>query len=193
MAATLSFISLMWAVCVIYLLQANGVGLGLTVLTQVELLVKLLGQVAMTALSEQCDFSMELHSSLKNILKQEKATGQDTNIYFMAEKQLEGNNHWTAFYVEDNNIWINVYTSNTNLCSCFFTFISFQKGLMHPSYSHEWCWPVFAQYLWWAILGNADIIGGNSLYTSIFMEQNLDKGNTDKRLTIGEGAVNMFH
>lgn len=36
----------------IYLLQANGIGLGFTVLTQVELLVKLLGQVTMTALSK---------------------------------------------------------------------------------------------------------------------------------------------
>lgn len=55
---------------VIYLLQANSVGLGFTVLTQVEMLVQLLGQVAMAALSKQCDFSMELHSPLKNILMQ---------------------------------------------------------------------------------------------------------------------------
>lgn len=55
-----------------YLLEADGVRLRFAVLPQVELLVKLLGQVAMTALSKQRDFSMELHPSLKDILQQER-------------------------------------------------------------------------------------------------------------------------
>lgn len=53
----------------LYLLQADGVRLRLTVFPQVELLVKLLCQMAVAALSKQGDFSVELHPSLKNILK----------------------------------------------------------------------------------------------------------------------------
>lgn len=67
---TLSII--IWVVFVVYLLQADGIGLGFAIFTQVEVLVKLFGQVAMTALSKYCDFSMKLHSSLKNILETER-------------------------------------------------------------------------------------------------------------------------
>lgn len=42
----------MHAVFVIYLLQADGIGLRFTVFTQVELLVELFGQVAVTAFSK---------------------------------------------------------------------------------------------------------------------------------------------
>lgn len=94
----------MWVVQVIYLLQADCVGLGFTVLTQVELLVKLLGQVAVTALSKQRDFSMELHSSLKHILKQ-RETGR-MNMYCMNEKILNTTQMMkSSLYVEDHNIW----------------------------------------------------------------------------------------
>lgn len=54
--------------CVPHLLQADRVGLWFAVFSQVELLVQLFGQVSMTAFSKQRDFSVELHSSLKNIL-----------------------------------------------------------------------------------------------------------------------------
>lgn len=54
-----------------HLLQADGVGLWFAVFSQVELLVELFGQVSMTAFSKHCDFSVEFHSSLKNILVQE--------------------------------------------------------------------------------------------------------------------------
>lgn len=69
----------------IYLLEADGVGLRFTVLPQVELLVQLLGQVTVTALSEQRDFGVELHSPLKNILKRDR---NRTNTSSLNEKQL---------------------------------------------------------------------------------------------------------
>ena len=68
----LSDFILMWLLRGDYLLQADGVGLGFAVLTQFELPVELLGQVAVAALAEQRDFSMELHSPLKDILRDER-------------------------------------------------------------------------------------------------------------------------
>lgn len=55
-----------------HLLQSDGVGLWVAVFSQVELLVQLFGQVSMTAFSKQGDFSVQLHSSLKNILTHER-------------------------------------------------------------------------------------------------------------------------
>lgn len=54
--------------CDTHLLQADGVGLWFAVFSQVELLVQLFGQVSMAAFSKQRDFSVELHSPLKNVL-----------------------------------------------------------------------------------------------------------------------------
>lgn len=53
-----------------HLLQANGVGLRLTAVTQVEALIELFSQVAVAALAKQGDFGVELHPSLKHILEQ---------------------------------------------------------------------------------------------------------------------------
>lgn len=60
---------------VTHLLQADGVGLWFAVLSQVELLVELFGQVSVTAFAKHRDFSVELHSSLKNILVKETGGG----------------------------------------------------------------------------------------------------------------------
>lgn len=65
---------------VTHLLQADGVGLWFAVFSQVELLVELLGQVSVTAFSKHRDFSVELHSSLKNILVQETGGGFFFNL-----------------------------------------------------------------------------------------------------------------
>ncbi|TNN42288.1 hypothetical protein EYF80_047550 [Liparis tanakae] len=58
--------------------MADGVGLGFTVLPQVELLVELLGQVAVAALSEHGDLGVELHPSLKDILQQERDASRES-------------------------------------------------------------------------------------------------------------------
>lgn len=55
-----------------YLFEANGIGLGITVFSQVKLFVQLLGQMPMATFSKQSDFSVELHASFKYVLKKEK-------------------------------------------------------------------------------------------------------------------------
>lgn len=52
-----------------HLFEADGIGLWLAVLPQVELSVELLGEVTVTSFTEQRDLSMELHASFKHVLQ----------------------------------------------------------------------------------------------------------------------------
>ena len=52
----------------LYLLETDGVCLGLTVPPQVEVPVELLSQVAVAALPEQSDLGVQLHAPLKGVL-----------------------------------------------------------------------------------------------------------------------------
>lgn len=52
-----------------HLFEADGVGLRLAVLSQVELSVELLGEVTVTSFSKQSDLSVELHASFEHVLQ----------------------------------------------------------------------------------------------------------------------------
>ena len=96
-----------------YLFEPNGICLWITIFTQVELLVQVLGQIAMTSLTKYGHFCMKFHASLKCWLWLNAHTIINSHIDLIFSKQsLQWmyNRELREFSIRS---WVRILTSMT--------------------------------------------------------------------------------